>query len=35
MSIFIGIRHEDKYKMEFRAPLAPEHVKWLTEHQMR
>jgi alpha-aminoadipic semialdehyde synthase len=27
----IGIRHEDKYKMERRAPLVPEHVKVLVE----
>jgi len=27
----IGIRHEDKYKMERRAPLIPEHVKELVE----
>ncbi len=27
----IGIRHEDKYKMERRAPLVPEHVKELVE----
>ncbi|MFH0896080.1 MAG: bifunctional lysine ketoglutarate reductase /saccharopine dehydrogenase family protein [Bacteroidota bacterium] len=33
MSISIGIRHEDKYKMELRAPLAPKHVKWLVDHQ--
>ena len=33
MSIYIGIRHEDKYKMELRAPITPEHVKWLVEHQ--
>lgn len=33
MSIFIGIRHEDKYNMELRAPLTPAHVKWLVEHQ--
>ncbi len=26
----IGIRHEDKYSAERRAPLAPEHVKKLT-----
>lgn len=33
MSLSIGIRHEDKYLMELRAPLAPRHVKWLVEHQ--
>jgi alpha-aminoadipic semialdehyde synthase len=27
----IGIRHEDKYEMERRAPLVPEHVKELVE----
>ncbi len=27
----IGIRHEDKYAMERRAPLVPEHVKELVE----
>ena len=27
----IGIRHEDKYKMERRAPLIPEHVKELVD----
>jgi len=26
MSNFIGIRHEDKYKLERRAPLTPSHV---------
>lgn len=26
MSIYIGIRHEDKYVMERRAPLTPKHV---------
>jgi saccharopine dehydrogenase (NAD+, L-lysine forming) len=29
MSNFIGIRHEDKYKMERRAPLTPRHVERL------
>jgi alpha-aminoadipic semialdehyde synthase len=33
MSISIGIRHEDKYLMETRAPLTPRHVKWLVNHQ--
>ena len=33
MSISIGIRHEDKYLMERRAPLTPKHVKWLVNHQ--
>jgi alpha-aminoadipic semialdehyde synthase len=32
MSNFIGIRHEDKYEMELRAPLTPKHVKHLIEH---
>ncbi len=32
MSNFIGIRHEDKYLMERRAPLTPKHVKFLTQH---
>jgi saccharopine dehydrogenase (NAD+, L-lysine-forming) len=32
MSTFIGIRHEDKYAMERRAPLTPSHVKWLVDH---
>lgn len=27
----IAIRHEDKYKMERRAPLAPKHVKQMVE----
>jgi alpha-aminoadipic semialdehyde synthase len=27
----IGIRHEDKYEMERRAPLVPDHVKELVE----
>ena len=27
----IGIRYEDKYKMERRVPLIPEHVKILSE----
>jgi len=29
MSNFIGIRHEDKYVMERRAPLTPRHVERL------
>ena len=29
MSKFIGIRHEDKYVMERRAPLTPGHVERL------
>ncbi len=29
MSNFIGIRHEDKYEMERRAPLTPRHVERL------
>ena len=29
MSNFIGIRHEDKYEMELRAPLTPRHVERL------
>ncbi len=32
MSIYIGIRHEDKYKMEKRAPLTPKHVEKLIKH---
>lgn len=32
MSNYIGIRHEDKYKLERRAPLTPKHVKHLIEH---
>jgi len=32
MSIFIGIRHEDRYKMERRAPLTPKHVEKLIKH---
>ena len=31
MSKFIGIRHEEKYAMERRAPLIPHHVKQLIE----
>ena len=33
MTKFIGIRHEDKYAMERRAPLTPEHVKKLTDQE--
>lgn len=33
MSILIGIRHEDKYVMERRAPLTPTHIKRLITHQ--
>lgn len=29
MSVKIGIRHEDKYAMEKRAPLIPRHVEYL------
>lgn len=29
MSNFIGIRHEDRYEMERRAPLTPDHVERL------
>lgn len=29
MSVYIGIRHEDKYKMERRAPLTPKHIERL------
>jgi saccharopine dehydrogenase (NAD+, L-lysine forming) len=32
MGILIGIRHEDKYLMERRAPLTPAHVKYLVDH---
>jgi alanine dehydrogenase len=32
MSKFIGIREEDKYPLERRAPLSPRHVKYLIEH---
>lgn len=31
MSKFIGIRHEDLYPSERRAPLIPEHVKYLID----
>lgn len=33
MSISIGIRHEDKYKLERRAPLVPRDVAHLVKHQ--
>lgn len=33
MSISIGIRHEDKYKMERRSPIVPKHAEWLIKHQ--
>lgn len=33
MSNFIGIRHEDKYAMERRAPLTPRHVERLVKHK--
>jgi saccharopine dehydrogenase (NAD+, L-lysine-forming) len=33
MSNFIGIRHEDKYAMERRAPLTPKHVERLVKHK--
>ncbi len=33
MTKFIGIRHEDKYAMERRAPLTPKHVKRLTDQE--
>ena len=32
MSKFIGIRHEDKYLMELRAPLTPTHIERLIQH---
>lgn len=35
MSKFIGIRHEDKYLMERRAPLTPKHVaRLIKQHQL-
>lgn len=34
MSKFIGIRHEDKYVMERRAPLTPRHVEFLVRNKM-
>lgn len=33
MSNFIGIRHEDKYVMERRAPLTPSHVERLIKNK--
>lgn len=33
MSKFIGIRHEDKYNMEHRAPLTPAHVERLVKQK--
>lgn len=33
MSNFIGIRHEDKYKLELRAPLTPKHVDRLVKQK--
>lgn len=33
MSIFIGIRHEDKYANERRAPLTPRHIEKLVKNQ--
>ena len=33
MSICVGIRHEDKYKMELRSPIIPKHAEWLIKHQ--
>lgn len=33
MSNFIGIRHEDKYKQELRAPLTPKHVSRLVKQK--
>jgi saccharopine dehydrogenase (NAD+, L-lysine forming) len=33
MSNFIGIRHEDKYRMERRAPLTPRHVERLIKQK--
>jgi saccharopine dehydrogenase (NAD+, L-lysine-forming) len=33
MSNFIGIRHEDKYHMEKRAPLTPRHVERLVKQK--
>lgn len=33
MSNFIGIRHEDKYKQELRAPLTPKHVDRLVRQK--
>jgi alpha-aminoadipic semialdehyde synthase len=33
MSNYIGIRYEDKYLLEKRAPLTPRHVEWLVKHK--
>jgi alanine dehydrogenase len=33
MSNFIGIRHEDKYELEKRAPLTPKHVERLVKQK--
>jgi alpha-aminoadipic semialdehyde synthase len=33
MSKFIGIRHEDKYLMESRAPLTPRHIERLIKNK--
>jgi len=33
MSNYIGIRYEDKYLLEKRAPLTPKHVEWLVSHK--
>ncbi|HNW76038.1 MAG TPA: bifunctional lysine ketoglutarate reductase /saccharopine dehydrogenase family protein [Bacteroidales bacterium] len=33
MSNYIGIRHEDKYEMEKRAPLTPKHVERLVKQK--
>ncbi|MBN1199682.1 MAG: hypothetical protein JXA23_10050 [Bacteroidales bacterium] len=33
MSNFIGIRHEDKYEMERRAPLTPRHIERLVKQK--
>jgi saccharopine dehydrogenase (NAD+, L-lysine forming) len=33
MSNFIGIRHEDKYELEKRAPLTPKHVERLVRQK--
>jgi saccharopine dehydrogenase (NAD+, L-lysine-forming) len=33
MSNYIGIRHEDKYALERRAPLTPRHVERLTKQK--
>ncbi|MFH1514817.1 MAG: hypothetical protein ABIG42_05085, partial [bacterium] len=33
MTKFIGIRHEDKYAMERRAPMTPRHVEKLVKQK--